>query len=175
MSYRSTDNIIWFSNYDTERAQIKNAIGYLPLDIVEQWPKQKVAIITMFDRLGLRVAKELREDRELVFLSERVFPRNGVPETDQIYVHFIFVVLHEIAHIYLDHPQVMPKEERDPYEDAAHNQAKEWYDQHARKIGLPELNLEEMKQINVQLDIEFHHAVRMVRKKMSPVKVLSNA
>ena len=125
----------------------------------------------MFDRLGLRVAKDLIESRELVFLSERAFPRNGVPEEDQIYKHFIFVVLHEIAHIYLDHPQVIPKEERDEYEDAAHKQAKEWYDQHASERGFPELDLEEMKRINEQLDIEFHHAVRIVRKKMSPVKV----
>lgn len=115
----SEENFIWCSNYDVERAQIKTAIGYLPMALVNEWPKQKVALITMYDRLGLRLSKDLRESRELIFLSERVFPRNGVPEENQIYKHFIFVVLHEIAHIYLDHPQKILEEERDIYENAA--------------------------------------------------------
>lgn len=168
---QSEQNIAWYSKFDSERAQMKTAIGYLPNELVNAWPKKKVALITMFDRLGLRVAEDLRENRELVFLSERVFPRNGVPQDDRIYKHFIFVVLHEIAHIYLDHPQTIPEDERDKYEGEAHNQAKEWYDQHAANLQLSELNLEEMKEINNQLDIEFNLAVRMVRKKMSPVKI----
>lgn len=175
MVIRSEDNFIWCSNYDVERAQIKTAIGYLPKQLVNGWPKQKVALVTMFDRLGIRIAKDLRESRELIFLSERVFPRNGVTEEDEIYKHFVFVVLHEIAHIFLDHPQVVAEKDRDGYEDAAHAKAKGWYDEHAKEIGLPKLDLEVMKLINDQIDVEFQDAVRNVRRKMSPVKNAEDA
>lgn len=165
----SIGKIAWFSKYDVEKQQIETAIGYLPSSLREEWPKQEVAIITMHSRLGLRLSKSLREEKEIVFLSERVFPRNGgLFEKDPVYKHFIFVLLHELAHIFLDHPQTIMEEEKDEYERAADNKAKEWYDEHAREIGLPELDLEEMQQINGYIDREFDHAVRMARRKMSP-------
>lgn len=167
-------NIIWCSKYKVERQQIEKAIDYLPKSLIKDWPKQKIAIITMYGRTGIRVSKSLRENREMIIISERLFPRDGIFEEHPIYKHFIFVVLHEIAHIFLDHPEIIPEDEKDEYEGAAHKQAKKWYDKHVAELGFAELDIEEMLKINEQIDIEFDYAVRKVRRKMSPPAPVSD-
>ena len=128
-------------------------------------------MVQFSNRTLLRLSKSIRENREIIVISERLFPRDGIFEDHPIYKHFIFVVLHEIAHIILDHPEVIPEDEKDEYEGAAHKQAKKWYDEHVAELGIAELtdlDIEEMLEINEQIDIEFDYAVRKVRRKMSP-------
>ena len=50
-------NIIWCSKYKVERQQIEKAIDYLPKSLIKDWPKQKVAIITMYGRTGIRLSQ----------------------------------------------------------------------------------------------------------------------
>lgn len=119
-----------YSNNCDEKVTIKTALEYLPDEILEKW-KGLLAILTMDRRHGIRIDENIRKDKELVFLSDKIWPPGAAKETDLSFRFFIFVVLHEIAHVELRHGSENKAEE----EHEADKKAMEWFNAHAEKIN----------------------------------------
>src|SRR5208283_1751237 len=83
------------SNYDD---WAEYALRYLPPDILWNY-KDKLAFIGTGAMDACRVAPALSKDREIIVLSERIFPQKGAVEDNSKVRYFIFVVFHEIAHV----------------------------------------------------------------------------
>ena len=88
----------------------------------------------MEGRHGIRIHEELSKNKQLVFLSDKIWPPRGAIETGSCLRFFIFVILHEIAHIELKHSSQNKTEEE--YE--ADKMAKEWFNDHVQKINQSE-------------------------------------
>lgn len=120
-----------YSNNCDERTTIKAALEFLPDDILEKW-KDQLAILTMDRRHGIRVSEDIRKNKELIFLSDKVWPPVTAKETDLPFRFFAFVVLHEIAHVELKHT-TQNKDEEEPEAD---KKAMEWFNAHMEKLNI---------------------------------------
>jgi hypothetical protein len=95
-----------------ENNLLNRALKFLPdLDF------GNVAIITTSTRFGLVLSDELRNDFNVVLLSDTIFPQHYSP-TDKIFRFLVFTVLHEFAHI--------AGKQSEPEADS---QAIEWFNQ----------------------------------------------
>lgn len=121
---------------------VQNALEYLPLNIFDQI-KTSVAIYSTNETDGCRLAREICKSREIILISERIFPGIGSTEGDERYRYFIFVVLHEIAHAYLKHRSPMfdslSVEENDAQESEADSLALQWFNNHVVTTENPHL------------------------------------
>lgn len=107
-----------------EQKVIEKALEYLPPEKLATW-ENTVAICTNDGRHGIRIFEEIRKEKELIFLSERIWPPKDSDETNPFYRFFIFTILHEFAHIDLN----------DDDDDRANERAKEWFNLHVEKIN----------------------------------------
>ena len=137
---------------DKEKVRVLEiALDYVPAVVVNAL-RDRLAILTMTHRPGIRLSRPLCETCEVVFLSEERFPRvGGMPhETDSRF--FIFLVLHEVAHAYLKHKcpyfDKLSEEEVVKNEDEATAKAIEWFNLHVsvnQQLGQKVMNDLEIK------------------------------
>lgn len=120
---------------------VEIALGYLPYEVLDE-NKEALVFIALSECDACRVAPQYRE-REMILLSEHVFPERGVAEDHPSARYFIFVVLHEIAHAIRKHKSPrfdrLSKEEAEAQEREADDMACEWFNAHVKDVGNPYL------------------------------------
>lgn len=120
---------------------VEIALGYLPYDVLEEH-KEGLVFIAMGERDACRLARQYRE-REIILLSEHIFPDPGVAANHPTARYFIFAVLHEVAHAIRKHrsPRFdgLSKEENDAQEREADELAYQWFNDHVKREDNPYL------------------------------------
>jgi hypothetical protein len=81
---------------------VKHALRFLPPEILDRH-KDRLAFYSTAQRDGFRIARAIREEREIILLSERILPKRRAKDYDGDVRYFIFVVLHEVAHAVMKH------------------------------------------------------------------------
>ena len=144
---------------DSEKIRvIEIALNYLPQDIVDDL-QGTLAILTMTHRWGIKLSTQLCQKYEIVLIGEGTFPKVGrLPHRDD-FRHFIFIVLHEIAHAYLKHKcpyfDESTKDEIDANEDEATRNAIDWFNFSVKEKGIndqKDLTLDEIKLFQLEND-----------------------
>ncbi len=129
---------------------VGNALRYLPEEIFDE-NKDKLAFISTVQVDACRVARYLCENKELILLSHRIFPKAGEGEGHSNGKYFIFTVLHEVAHAIQKHGSPLfdnlEQEEIKEQEKEADELALKWFNVHLLSINpdLPPLTMEEIK------------------------------
>lgn len=128
---------------------VEIALKYLPANIFDEY-KEKLFFIGTGAVDAWRVTPEIRTNREIIILSERILPKSGASVVDPEFRYFIFVVLHEVAHVVKDHqsPRSVTKEKQAEQEKEADDLAIEWFKQsvdsmgnrHQKSITIDEIN-----------------------------------
>ncbi len=121
---------------------VQTALECLPPDVFDEL-SSSLAIISTTGSDGCRLARATCEQKEIILLSERIFPRRGMSEGDAVVRYFTFVVLHEVAHAYRKHRSPMfdniTPEENQAQEAEADDLALRWYNAYIRKRANPHL------------------------------------
>ena len=110
------------------------ALRYLPPEVFARH-KDGLLFTSVAHRDACRLARHHCETREIILLSERVLPGGAVQdETHPKARYFIFVVLHEVAHV--DRRHKSPKfdhlsgDDQQAQEREANDQALQWFNEH---------------------------------------------
>jgi len=141
---------------------IEIALSYLPVEIL--WEnRENLAFIGTMKSDAFRVARKLRE-RELIVLSDHIFPSSGSSESTPEMRYFIWTVLHEVAHVVCQHrsPKFdsLTPEENEAQEEEADQLAYGWYNQYVEDRDSPYLlpitqsEVEEIQERYLQITIE---------------------
>ena len=120
---------------------VEIALHYLPFEILDG-NKESLAFIALSECDACRLAPQNRE-REVILLSDRIFPKSGVAVDHPSARYFIFVVLHEVAHAICKHKSPkydgLSSEENDLQEKEADDLAYSWFNQYVEDEGNPYL------------------------------------
>ena len=123
-----TSNILIDSS-SSQRRWIEIALEYLPQDVKAD-EKCSLSIIALGDMGACRLPPSYRE-REVIFLSDWLFPPPGVSEADDAGIFFITTVLHEIAHAFCRHKSpsldALSSDQIQSQEDEADKIAVTWF------------------------------------------------
>ena len=126
---------------------LDQALKYLPTDVYNDI-KNRVIIVSNPERAGCRIPRSVCDKKEIVVISELLYPEYGKDENSLSARYLIFVVLHEIAHAKLNHLSPvydgLSKEDNDRQEMAASKMAYSWFNEAANKRGLKEISQEEV-------------------------------
>ncbi len=116
---------------------IKTALEYLPEEVLSK-EGNKLAIIGVGGIGGCRLPDHYRE-REIILLSDWIFPPGVKSEGDEEAKFFIVTLLHEIAHAICRHksPKLdkLSDKEFKAQEDEADEMAIDWYNTHVTEKG----------------------------------------
>jgi len=111
---------------------IEIALGYLPEETLRT-EGANLAIIGIGSIGGCRLPQQYRQ-REIVLLSDWIFPPAGNSEGDKAGQFFIITLLHEIAHAVFRHKSPLldklTPEELQAQEDEADSMAIGWFNSH---------------------------------------------
>jgi len=141
---------------------INLALKYLPDDVLE-WIEKNLIIVSNPERAGCRVPRSVCDEKEIIIISELLYPENGdyyAGDKEQNYSpavrYLIFIVLHEIAHAihddlsptyaHLEEPEVKKQE------DKADAQALEWFNKVAIEKQEKQLSHEEINSAKSELN-----------------------
>lgn len=118
---------------------VRFAFGYVPPE-VRRSLANKVVIASTGDTDGKTLPASRTQGRAVILLSERMLPDKSASDGTPEGRYFVFIVLHELAHVHLKHPHPA---ESTPGRVAADEQkadakALEWFNRHVRKVGVPE-------------------------------------
>lgn len=112
------------------------ALGYLPEDILDA-EGENLAIIGLGGMGGCRLPQQYRA-REIILLSDWIFPPAGHSEGEDTGKFFIVTLLHEIAHAVCRHksPNLdnLSPCEAEAQENEADKIAIEWYNNHVDSL-----------------------------------------
>ena len=125
--------------YKSSREQdIRCALAYIPCEVKRKLNVHEKPIIfyTTHDRFGYCSAPETIP--YVILVNDIVFP-NGCAPDDRMYRFFVFSVLHEVAHVYMDITGI-PIGGQD--ESQADKLAVDWYNKRADKLRLESLSYE---------------------------------
>ena len=124
-----------------DNVYIERALRCLPVSLFDQH-KDNLAFVSTRTCDAFRLARALCRSREIVVLSERIFPKACTPEGDAEVRYFTFVVLHEVAHAIRQHcpPNEITPEQNDIQEDVANNLAFQWFNDHLISRNNPDLH-----------------------------------
>jgi hypothetical protein len=144
---------------------IQIALDYLPDDIMEQI-EGNLVIIGVGDIGGCRLPEHYRE-REIVLLSDWVFPPLDQSEGDETGQFFIITLLHEIAHALCRHKSItrdkLSQEEFQAQEDEVDNLAIDWFNRHVEQ--------RDNKYLKIMEATEFREIVDRYSNLSSEIKV----
>ena len=139
---------------------VEHALGYLPVELLDEH-KENLAFISTAQMDACRVARYYCENREVIFLSDRILPKKGASEFQPQVRYFIFIVLHETAHAIEKHKSPkfdkLTQEQNRAQEEEADELAFGWFNAHIQVLGnqyLPPLTrgeIEQQRQRNRQL------------------------
>jgi hypothetical protein len=131
---------------------VQEAVEYLPEEVLWAY-RDRLAFISTGESDGCRVARALCENREIIVLSERILPKRGMNEAAPEVRYFIFVVLHEVAHAFLEHRSPMfdgiTPEENEAQEAEADALALGWFNDRIKEKAHPDLGALDKEQISV--------------------------
>jgi hypothetical protein len=117
---------------------VEIALCYLPQTVLEE-NKDKLAFISTAQVDGCRVARHYCENCEVIFLSERILPKQGADEGQPDVRYFIYVVLHEVVHAIKKHKSPkfnkLTPEEKKAQEDEADVIAMEWFNEYIKALN----------------------------------------
>lgn len=151
--------IIFFHRTPIDLLHFEKAVKWIP-DVPELLDKP-IAVVSMYDGYAKRINPDIAEN-EVVIICDKSFPRNGAREEDSDFRHFVFILLHELAHVYKNHPFVSDEEVSKQYEDEADYQAECWFNAYAKSNNYKEIKIEKIKlikeRINSKWDIYFFDA-----------------
>jgi hypothetical protein len=121
----------------------------LPTEIFDEW-KDKLAFLSTANSDAFRIAKKIREERELIFISEHIIPPNGVAEDHPDVRYFVFAALHEVVHAIKQHrpPNEISEEANKAQEAEADALAFEWFNAYIKRrksAHLKEFTREELE------------------------------
>jgi hypothetical protein len=140
---------------------VENALKYLPLEILNKH-KESLAFISTNEMDGCRVARFICENREIIVLSERIFPKKGVGEAEAEVRYLTFVVLHEVVHAVKKHRSPLfddlSPEVKEAQEKEADELALTWFNEHIRQKNNPNfkpITMEEVKEAQAK-QIKIH-------------------
>lgn len=112
---------------------IENALEYLPRDILCE-NGDKLAFISTKESHACRLSRYLCEKREIIVISECIFPGNGSTEDNEKNRYFTFIILHEIAHAIKKHKSPLfdelTREEIQQQEKEADDLSISWFNEH---------------------------------------------
>jgi IrrE N-terminal-like domain len=127
---------------------VEVACSYASKDIPREFGDNLVFLSTV-EMDACRVGEEYRQ-KEIILLSERLLPKSPLTSEGDYQVRYlIFAVLHEIAHVYLQHqpPNTITPEVNQAQEDEADALALNWFNQHVEERGNPYLQGITMKEV----------------------------
>ena len=137
---------------------VKTALKYLPESELHSL-SGNLYITSTTSRGACRLSRALCETKEIIILSERIMPPQKPSEDDEIFRYFIFVVLHEVAHVIKKHRSPLydelTLEEAEKQEDEANKLALDWFNAHVinrRNPNLQELSQEEIERSSALFD-----------------------
>ena len=120
---------------------VEIALGYLPYEVLDE-QKESFVFIALGECDACRLAPQYRE-REIILLSDQVFPDPGVAVDHSTARYFIFAVLHEVAHALQKHRSprfdALSKEENEVQEREADELAYQWFNDHVKRQDHPHL------------------------------------
>jgi hypothetical protein len=120
---------------------VEIALGYLPYELLDQH-KEGLVFIALAECDACRLAAQYRE-REIILLSEHIFPVHGKAVDHPSARYFIFAVLHEVAHAIRKHRSprfdALSKEENEAQEREADELAYQWFNDHVKQQDNPYL------------------------------------
>jgi hypothetical protein len=121
---------------------VEIALQYVPKEILWEY-REKIVFIGTGAADACRVAPALRTQREIIILSERIFPKRGAKEDALKAKYFIFCVLHELAHAVKQHRSplldALTREENVAQEKEADDTALMWMEAHVQEVNNPYL------------------------------------
>jgi len=138
---------------DYHKTLIWIALNYLPKDVYEKM-KNNIAIYSTSYTDGCRVAKKIRENREIILLSDHIMPKEGSSTGQPEVRYLIFVILHEIAHAYKNHlpsNEIIEKKNSEQ-EIEANNLALDWFNSFEEKNNRKKSRPLTMEEINIAQD-----------------------
>jgi hypothetical protein len=125
---------------------VKKALSYLPPEIYARI-EGRLAIIGTGGSDGIRIAEALRDGREIILVSERVFPKKRDASHPSVR-YFCFLILHEVAHAVCGHRSRMfdgiTWDENMVQETLADAWAAQWYNECAEAEGVPQMTTAEI-------------------------------
>jgi hypothetical protein len=131
---------------------VQNALEYLPRNIFSKY-KEKIAFVAMGQRDGCRLAKKLCKSREIILLSEHVLPKSGANEGESDVRYFIYVVLHEVAHVIKQHRSPiydsLTNDKVEIQEAEADDMALKWFNDHVNIQNNPNMPFLSKEEINI--------------------------
>jgi hypothetical protein len=136
--------------YYSHNRWLEIALEYLPENLLEN-KKEDLLFTSTVNRDACRVARQHCNNREIILISERIFPNEKiVHQTDPKARYFIYVVLHEVAHAIKKHKSPLYDElneiEIESQEKEADDLAMEWFNYHVKKLNnLSPITKEEIK------------------------------
>ena len=122
---------------------VQIALEYLPRAVLDE-NKENLVFISTAQRDACRVARHYCENREVIILSERIFPKlserffpkQGADVRKPKVRYFIFVVLHEVVHAVKKHKTLkfddLTRQENKAQEDEADKIAMGWFNEHVK-------------------------------------------
>jgi hypothetical protein len=127
---------------------VEIALTYIPQKILWKY-RCKLAFFGSGAMDACRISPQLRQKREIILLSERIFPKKGADEGVQKTRYFIFVVLHEVAHAIKNHrTNNLTKDESFIQEKEADELAIAWFNGHVAERNNPYLKTLNFNEIN---------------------------
>lgn len=130
---------------------VQVAVEYLPTDLLDE-NKDNLLFISTAERDACRVARHYCEDREIIFLSERILPKQGANGGQSQVRYFIYVVLHEVVHAIKKHKSPkfdnLTEQENHAQEEEADAIALEWFNEHVKELNNPYIKPITSEEIN---------------------------
>lgn len=128
------------------------ALSYLPKEVFHKL-KDNLAIYSTAGRDACRVARAISKEREIIILSDHILPKNTARFENWDVRYFIYVVLHEIAHVFKKHRSPMldklTESEIQAQENEADKIALKWFNEFVKSSNnahLKQITVEEVKQ-----------------------------
>jgi len=123
---------------------IGHALQCLPDEVVDS-VGDRLAFVYM-DSDGRRLTREFCADREIIILSERIFPWGWKDKCELKVRYFMFAVLHEVAHAYSDHkaPNSVSIDDNQAQEQQADELAYVWFNDYLRSKNDPPFSSDEL-------------------------------
>lgn len=154
--------ITFFHRTSIDHLHFKKAANWIPDDPVLL--EKPISIVSMYDGYAKRINPEIAEN-ELVIICDKSFPRNGAYEEDSEFRHFVFILLHELAHIYKEHPFVSDEEVGKEYEDEADAQAESWFNAYAKVKRYNEISVAKIKLMKERINSKWDGYVFDAKRK----------
>jgi len=130
---------------------VQVALEYLPPAVLDE-NKEKLLFISTAELDACRVARHYCKNREIILLSERILPKKSANGGQSEVRYFIFVVLHEVAHVIKKHksPKLdnLTEQEKAAQEKEADTIALEWFNEHVKELNNPYIKPLSIAEIN---------------------------